>query len=1010
MIEEFNNKIQSKLVSYIKYLTERVEASVNDGSTIKLVKHQSIDQGNLDINYLVSHGLTGSFILKIYYTVTDGKGNKNEYTEDLVVPKMINSVFIIEGAMRIPTNKLDNDDAVTVYASNIRINDLLNIKYEYDEHEPGSYKLTAYIDDDDEPIVMDLTDENISKFPQYFKLTQSEIDKIKVKLDTDDVAELLTRDVILKLVNRGMDKKFDNMIDKKIYSPESNLLKYLGSREIKRKILVDMKAKFYQYKRIYLRGIQTALDRYFKVASDSSLSIPSTINPLVFDSLKYKVVVGEYVAFNNTMTDLIDVVNTPINSHTNIINELNVCTVIKDDVMYIKCYKYPTQEPVTLLYTTYCTKRVISNQSWDYENKKFLGNEVSYKLRLKDYKGSINDNYDYIDAKADDKLSITTRRIPMGNMSDSVRMNMSTGMLRQAVELSNAEQALVSAGHDDSDYELSTLITRYDGESSVVEAIKDGKIFLRNRENGSLQFYEIPQPTIGLAETIISFEPSVKVGDIVEKDDILVVPTSLNKRSFDNGVNANTIYMNYLGFGHEDGVVISETMSKKLRHYRVINVHKEIYPDDIIKYIRPVGSKVSSRDVLINDQTRLRVTSAINDLYTSNNGLLAGMGISFNQSNLIVPNNIEEAYIADVKMDFSKGGLTSEVTKKTIEDYSKLPKDEGYKNIPEKFRSLIANEVQIKERVAGYISFKLLVFDNGKVGDKVTNRYGSKGMISLVLPDECMPRIIKPDGTEIPAEILLNPAAINSRKNISQLYECALSKCIEAIYLKCTEYITNDKIDKAKKFLNKYYGNKFDLIKDEEFRKQHETLGLNFYRMDVGFFSKISYDTLKQWMEELNVKDTDQIFCPDVVICETKDGIRGFAMDKYQQQPDHTNIKKYDIGMCDAPAVTGKEYMLKLWHNAAHSGKVTPKVFESQEPLMGKGTYREVGQSLGEMELWILLETGSEKLLTTQSTDINSKQYTFLNELLLAGYTITENDLPMLSNVRTKQKKLEALK
>ena len=53
------------------------------------------------------------------------------------------------------------------------------------------------------------------------------------------------------------------------------------------------------------------------------------------------------------------------------------------------------------------------------------------------------------------------------------------------------------------------------------------------------------------------------------------------------------------------------------------------------------------------------------------------------------------------------------------------------------------------------------------MGDKLCNRYGNKGIISLVEKEELMPRL--PNGEKI--EIILNPIGLIARMNMGQLYE-----------------------------------------------------------------------------------------------------------------------------------------------------------------------------------------------------------------------------------------------
>lgn len=59
-----------------------------------------------------------------------------------------------------------------------------------------------------------------------------------------------------------------------------------------------------------------------------------------------------------------------------------------------------------------------------------------------------------------------------------------------------------------------------------------------------------------------------------------------------------------------------------------------------------------------------------------------------------------------------------------------------------------------------------------KKGDKITLRHGQKGTVSLVIPDEQMPRTV--DGE--PLEVLLNPQGLPSRANLATLYEILLGK------------------------------------------------------------------------------------------------------------------------------------------------------------------------------------------------------------------------------------------
>jgi len=416
----------------------------------------------------------------------------------------------------------------------------------------------------------------------------------------------------------------------------------------------------------------------------------------------------------------------------------------------------------------------------------------------------------------------------------------------------------------------------------------------------------------------------------------------------------------------------------------------------------------------VNNQSKLRVTSSVKNAY-GEGGILGGLGISYSQNNLLCPNNVDLGYLVDVRIQtYDDRELTSEYTRKIFEEYSKSDKVNEYESLPERFKELKADEFEVTDSMAGYISMKIIRVDKAKIGDKITNRYGGKGVIALILPDECMPQIHRYyEGKEevSTADAVLNPAGVLHRKNLSQIYECEVGKCIERCYQISNALIKDNKFSEAKEFLRKYYGDKFDSMSDQEFKVNHYKLGIYAYQMNVGFFSKLSRQQVLDWMKELGVKEAEKIYLPSIVITETKDGLKVFPIEKYQKSEWDRNTKYYELGWCENECVTGNEYILKLHHSASYSGKATPYIFDTPNPVMGRGVYREAGgQSIGEMEAWILMETGIEKFLQDQSPDMITNQYVFLQELLMAGYYIEDrNKNPLLSQAQSQQRALDEL-
>lgn len=56
-------------------------------------------------------------------------------------------------------------------------------------------------------------------------------------------------------------------------------------------------------------------------------------------------------------------------------------------------------------------------------------------------------------------------------------------------------------------------------------------------------------------------------------------------------------------------------------------------------------------------------------------------------------------------------------------------------------------------------------------GDKLAGRYGNKSVVSRVVPDDEMPKIVRPDGKVVHAEVIMSPLSVIGRKNLGQVME-----------------------------------------------------------------------------------------------------------------------------------------------------------------------------------------------------------------------------------------------
>jgi DNA-directed RNA polymerase subunit beta len=87
------------------------------------------------------------------------------------------------------------------------------------------------------------------------------------------------------------------------------------------------------------------------------------------------------------------------------------------------------------------------------------------------------------------------------------------------------------------------------------------------------------------------------------------------------------------------------------------------------------------------------------------------------------------------------------------------------------------NGNELKSGVLMQIKIYVAEMRKISVGDKITGRYGNKGVVARILPVEDMP--FMEDGT--PVDVVLNPMGVPSRMNLGQLYETHLGMAARAL-------------------------------------------------------------------------------------------------------------------------------------------------------------------------------------------------------------------------------------
>ncbi|GAG04666.1 unnamed protein product, partial [marine sediment metagenome] len=218
------------------------------------------------------------------------------------------------------------------------------------------------------------------------------------------------------------------------------------------------------------------------------------------------------------------------------------------------------------------------------------------------------------------------------------------------------------------------------------------------------------------------------------------------------------------------------------------------------------------------------------------------------------------------------------------------------------------------------------------LGDKLCNRYGNKGVISLIEDDKKMPRT--PFGDRV--DIILNPIGLIGRMNMGQLYElyCGLiSKELGRRIIKLND--RSQVIDMLRRVLVKLDGSKgqksstrminnMSKLSDAQFKNLvNQIKETGFVPIIIPPFQALKHQDINSALKVLGLKSAYHLFLPEFGV-KTKN-----------------------------PVTVGYMYISKLEHIADLKvfGRSTgPVVAKTLQPTSGKR--HEGGQRLGELDTY----------------------------------------------------------
>ncbi|MGO4995421.1 DNA-directed RNA polymerase subunit beta [Jeotgalibaca porci] len=357
---------------------------------------------------------------------------------------------------------------------------------------------------------------------------------------------------------------------------------------------------------------------------------------------------------------------------------------------------------------------------------------------------------DYMDVSPKQVVAVATACIPFLENDDSNRALMGANMQRQAVPLINPKAPLVGTGmeyvaaHDSG----AALLCENDG---VVEYLDASEIRIR-RDNGTLDKYPVIKFQRSNAGSCYNQRPIVRVGERVEKGDIMADGPSMEDGEMALGQNILVAFMTWEGYNYEDAVIMNERLVKDdvytsihIEEYESEARDTKLGPEEITREIPNVGED-ALKD--LDERGIIRIGAEVRD-----GDILVGK---------VTPKGVTELSAEERLLHAIFGEKAREVRDTSL----RVPHGGGG----------IVHDVKVFTREAGdelspgvNLLVRVYIVQKRKIneGDKMAGRHGNKGVVSRIMPEEDMPYL--PDGT--PVDIMLNPLGVPSRMNIGQVLE-----------------------------------------------------------------------------------------------------------------------------------------------------------------------------------------------------------------------------------------------
>lgn len=340
-------------------------------------------------------------------------------------------------------------------------------------------------------------------------------------------------------------------------------------------------------------------------------------------------------------------------------------------------------------------------------------------------------------------FSTLANLVPMKSGVKGQRLAMGSRMITQALSLEKPESPLVQTGvrgEENRSYEelYSTAMgaVRADQDGRVVSVEPDGVTV--QYADGTTRTHELFNHFPYARKSYIHNTAVVRPGDSVRKGGLLARSNYTDGQGVTAlGLNARVAYLPFRGGTFEDAIAISESMAKRLSS-------EHMYQQGVD--FAEGGKKGKSTFVGLFPGRYDRQTL---DSLDDDGVIKPGTTVNYGQPLVLAA---EPRQTSRNKVHRRKEASYSDRT------------DVWKHHSP----GIVTDVVKRPNGVSVLVKSTMPM----QVGDKMSGRFGDKGVVAQIIPDNQMPH----DEGGRPAEVLVNPLGIISRGNPSQIVEAVLGK------------------------------------------------------------------------------------------------------------------------------------------------------------------------------------------------------------------------------------------